>query len=96
LLPTPAKFRVLHTGETISKDQFDALNEIFDVYNAFNEFILFVSTQSRFLLLIVLSVIQVALRCEVGAYKAVAEASLPTFVQLVAPSARTPRRHPNL
>jgi hypothetical protein len=37
LRPTPEKFRVLRTGETISKDKFDALNEIFDVYNAFNE-----------------------------------------------------------
>jgi hypothetical protein len=39
LRPTMEKYRVLRTGQFVNKDQFDALNEILDIYNAFNEFV---------------------------------------------------------
>jgi hypothetical protein len=47
LRSTNEQFRAIRTGQYVSKDQFDALNEIFDVYNAFNEYVLCRCSLSR-------------------------------------------------
>jgi hypothetical protein len=84
LQPAAEKFRVLRTGDTVSKDQFDALNEIFDFYAAFNEFVRVPFPSfivSIYFCLIYCLPLQVSLRSEVGPHETHAESVLPVRIQ---------------